>query len=365
MENFKKYIPYILRGILAFLFLLSATAKLYDSPYFAITTFEMKQLLPLGFSEGLAVYFSRTLIGFEFALGFLLLQPHYLKKLVIPTTIALLAIFIAQLSYEIATKGNAGNCGCFGELLPMTPIEAIIKNVVAIALLFWLLAVLRHTPDAKNIWVLTTVIFACILAIYMIAPIARQTTATITVFTPGATIDPIEQPADSVPVPALEVESKSLPTESEVPATTKTQVAAPVVSEPTPVKSGYAQLFPAADKGKKIIAFFAPGCEHCRETAKQLTEMRAKDKNFPELYIAFMDEEADLIPDFLKFAGRQYPYKVLDVGTFWKTLGNSRDTPGVFYLWNGNKIAEWNGIADQKFVAADFMKAYNKPYKAK
>jgi len=361
MEDIKKYLPYILRGILAFLFLLSATAKLYDSPYFAITTFEMKQLIPLGFSEGLAVYFSRTLIGFEFALGFLLLQPHYLKKLVIPTTIALLAIFIAQLSYEIATKGNAGNCGCFGELLPMTPIEAIIKNVVAIALLFWLLAVLKHTPDAKNIWVLTTVIFACILAIYMIAPIARKTTSE-TIFTPEATIDAgSEQSLDSLPAPELS-NTATQPETTETP-TAEAPAATPVANEPAQASSGYAQLFPAADKGKKIMAFFAPGCEHCRETAKQLTEMKAKDKNFPDVYIAFMDEEADLIPDFFKFAGKQYPYKVLDVGTFWKTLGNSKDTPGVFYLWNGNKIAEWNGIANDKFVAADLLKAVNKPYK--
>ena len=361
MEDIKKYLPYTLRGILAFLFLLSATAKLYDSPYFAITTFEMKQLIPLGFSEGLAVYFSRTLIGFEFALGFLLLQPHYLKKLVIPTTIALLAIFIAQLSYEIATKGNAGNCGCFGELLPMTPIEAIIKNVVAIALLVWLLAVLKHTPDAKNIWVLTTVIFACILAIYMIAPIARKTTVE-TVFTPGAIFDMVEQPKDSLPAEEVQPATIAQP-ETTAESSVTTEAAKPAANEPAQAASGYAQLFPAADKGKKIVAFFAPGCEHCRETAKQLTEMKAKDKNFPDVYIAFMDEEADLIPDFFKFAGKQYPYKVLDVGTFWKTLGNSRDTPGVFYLWNGNKIAEWNGIANDKFVAADLLKAINKPYK--
>lgn len=363
MEDIKKYLPYTLRGILAFLFLLSATAKLYDSPYFAITTFEMKQLIPLGFSEGLAVYFSRTLIGFEFALGFLLLQPHYLKKLIIPTTIALLAIFIAQLSYEIATKGNAGNCGCFGELLPMTPIEAIIKNVVAIALLFWLLALLKPVTDAKNIWVLTTVIFACILAIYMIAPIARKTTSD-TIFMSEETINAAVAPFDSITAEEQQILDVKPETTTETPVAAEAPVATPPVSnEPAQAQSGYAQLFPTADKGKKIMAFFAPGCEHCRETAKQLTEMKAKDKNFPDVYITFMDEEADLIPDFFKFAGKQYPYKVLDVGTFWKTLGNSRDTPGVFYLWNGNKIAEWNGIANDKFVAADLLKAINKPYK--
>ena len=72
------------RILLAILFLLSAVAKLYPSPHFALTTFEMKQLIPMGFSETSAAYFSRILIGCELALGILLLQRHYFKRLVLP-----------------------------------------------------------------------------------------------------------------------------------------------------------------------------------------------------------------------------------------------------------------------------------------
>ncbi len=61
-----------------FLFILSAVAKVYPSlfgdqypsPYFAITTFEAKQLVPLGFDQCYGAYFSRLLISFEFALGY-------------------------------------------------------------------------------------------------------------------------------------------------------------------------------------------------------------------------------------------------------------------------------------------------------
>ena len=94
-----KTISWTLRIVVAALFIVSALAKLYPSPYFAISTFEVKQLYPLGFSENLASYFSRTLIGVEFALGFLLLIPHYLKKITIPATISLLLVFIIHLSY--------------------------------------------------------------------------------------------------------------------------------------------------------------------------------------------------------------------------------------------------------------------------
>ena len=170
--NTKTYIAWTIRLLVSFLFIISAIAKMYPSPYFAISTFEVKQLYTLGFSETIAPYFSRTLIGIELALGLLLLQKHYLKRFIIPMTILLLAVFVGHLTYvTFLSGGNSGNCGCFGELLPMTPIEAIIKNIVAIILLAYLYYLLPKDMARHNFWILTTVLFATILGIYMVAPI--------------------------------------------------------------------------------------------------------------------------------------------------------------------------------------------------
>lgn len=363
MNDSKKYIPYSIQGLVAFLFLISAVAKMYPSPYFAISTFEVKSLYPMGFSEGLASYFSRTLIGIEFALGLLLLQRHYLRRFVIPATILLLVVFIVHLTIDTLLHGNAGNCGCFGSLLPMTPVEAIIKNIVAVGLLVWLYKLLPKGSDLNNFFVVTTITLAAILMVFMLAPIqprqhepvaveAETIPSGTTDFTTAVTADSTATP------PAVEVPAQT----TEAAATAPAAEAKPTVDEPKAIKSIYSQYYANADKGKKIIGLFAPGCDHCRETAKQLTEMKAKNKDFPELEIIFMDEEADLIPDFFKFAGAQYPYKVIDIITFWKVLGNSNDTPGVVYLWNGNKIKEWDGINEKKFVSAELMKLYKKPY---
>ncbi|MDV6170004.1 thioredoxin family protein [Flavobacterium sp. DG1-102-2] len=360
MENFKKYIPWTIRIVIAVLFLISAAAKMYPSPYFAISTFEVKQLYPLGFSPEVAVYFSRTLIGIEFALGLLILQPHYLKRFVTPATILMLVVFIIHLTIDTIVHGNSGSCGCFGSLLPMTPVEAIIKNIVAVILLVWLYKLLPAGSDKNNFWILTTVTLAAILGVFMSAPIqpAQHEPATVDAaetipagnseFSTIATEDSTNTTLPAVKIPTTETE----------PATeTK-----PAADEPAHVKSVYSQYFANADKGKKIIGLFAPGCEHCMDTAKQLTEMKAKNKDFPELEIIFMDEEAEKIPDFFKFAGAQYPYKVIDIITFWKVLGNANDTPGVVYLWNGNKIKEWDGINERKFVASQLMSVYKKSY---
>lgn len=355
MDNLKKYLPITLRIIVAFLFLISAVAKLYPSPYFAISTFEVKQLYPMGFSPEVAVYFSRILIGIEFALGLLLLQPHYLKKIVIPSTILLLVVFIAHLTIDTISNGNAGNCGCFGSLLPMTPVEAIIKNVVAVAMLAYLYKLLPADFDRKNFWVLTTVTFASVLIIFMIAPIQpkqyEETTTEPAEIIPGTAADFIETTAADT----VKTETKAAETVAEV--ETK-----PAIDEPAPKKSGYAKYFPGIDKGKKILGFFAPGCDHCMETAKELTAMKAKNKDFPELSIIFMDEQPEIIPNFFKFAGATYPYKVVDVVGFWNVLGNTKDTPGVVYLWNGNIVKDWDGINERKFVGSDLQKLYKKPY---
>ena len=127
----KKTLVWLLRILVFALFVLSAVAKM-----FPIWAFE-KQLVDLGLmSWCMAPYFSRALIALELAIGILIIQPHFLKKIVIPVTIGLLVVFCAHLTLEMVKHGAMnGNCGCFGEWIPMTPLQSIIKNGVLIALI--------------------------------------------------------------------------------------------------------------------------------------------------------------------------------------------------------------------------------------
>jgi thiol-disulfide isomerase/thioredoxin len=118
------------------------------------------------------------------------------------------------------------------------------------------------------------------------------------------------------------------------------------------------------DEGKKLVCFFAPGCDHCRETAKELKALAAKMK-LPDTYIIFMDEESFLIPEFLKETGFNKPYQVIDIPKFWTVLGSNASTPGLFYLWNGNIIKSFEGIEGNKFDAAALKSAIEQPYVAK
>ena len=123
-----KNITLIARVLISALFVLSAVAKLYPTPLYGITkVFEEGQLIPMGFSSDFAPFLLRLIIGFEFFIAIAILQGHYIKKLIIPSTILLITVFSIDLSIDIF-GGVDENCGCFGQLIPMTPVEANIKS---------------------------------------------------------------------------------------------------------------------------------------------------------------------------------------------------------------------------------------------
>lgn len=366
----KNTLAWVLRIVVSLLFIVSAVAKLskselLDSPYFAISTFEVKQLYTLGFSQNIAPYFSRILIGIELALGILLLQKNYLKRFILPITIAMLGVFIFHLSYLILSNGNSGNCGCFGELIPMTPAESIVKNIVAIGLLIWIFKLLPKEIETHNFWVLTTSLFAAILSLFMLAPIRPVEESLFTV-------SPIEDTfvTDTLAIDSTVIRIDSVNNEKmfdvvkndsvEVEKTIEKAIENKTL-DPKKKKSGYAKFYSKIDTGKQLLCFFVPGCDHCQHVAKELTDLRNKDKNFPPVSILFMNEEPEKIPEFFTLAGAKYPYKIVEIIPFYDLMGNNKNTPGVKYLWNGNEIKYWfNPEGEHQFHGSELTPLLSK-----
>ena len=74
MKTKNNQLVFVLRILISALFLLSAFAKLYPTPMIGITKiFEQGQLIPMGFSDSLAPYFSRFIIGAEFFIAITIL----------------------------------------------------------------------------------------------------------------------------------------------------------------------------------------------------------------------------------------------------------------------------------------------------
>ena len=309
MSALKKNLPIIIRVLISALFLLSAFAKLYPTPMYGITkVFEEGQLLPMGFSEGLAPYVSRIIIAVEFFIAIAILFNNHLKKIIIPTALLMLIVFSLHLSYQVFL-GDSENCGCFGQLIPMTPLEALIKNIFTILALFYLS---RNIKDDKKSSFSGLTILLLSITMLMFALLPIQTVG----------------------------KNKRV--------------------------SGFTDYVVAEmniNEGRKLLCFFDAGCEHCMEAAKSLNNLRDSVADFPEVHIIFSDSEEGKIPEFFAFAGTEYSYQVLpfyneddEVNSYLEILGYEYENPAVIYLDNGNQLRFYDGTAANAFNAEELKK---------
>mgnify|MGYP006061936973 FL=1 len=307
-----KNITLISRILISALFLLSAVAKLYPTPLYGITkVFEEGQLIPMGFSEGFAPFLSRLIIGFEFFIAFAILQSHYIKKLVIPSTILLLTVFCIDLSIDIF-GGVDENCGCFGQLIPMTPSEAFIKNIFTILILIF---IYRNVNDRENSSFLLLFNGYLIISVLMFSllPIATNST------------------------------NKQVSTFSE-----------------------YVDSEFNINDGKKILCFFDAGCDHCMDAAKSLTKIGKELPSFADVHIIFSDTEEEKIPDFLEYSGSQFSYQVMpfyndddEINSYLEVLGFEYENPVIIYYNNGNQMRFYDGTGSNEYNADELKSLFN------
>ena len=126
------YSAYTKSGILIY------GTKLYDNG----TAFDNFQwaFLDIGFdSMFLTGVIARLMIGLELLLGLFLVFHIFLRSFTYKAVIGILLFFIFYLLVALIKHGNNGNCGCFGDEIAMTPLTAILKNVlmIGVTVLLW------------------------------------------------------------------------------------------------------------------------------------------------------------------------------------------------------------------------------------
>lgn len=266
MKIFKIIIAVLFSVTLGLVFIYSGYSKLDP----VIETFEFT-FVDIGIANWYtAPLIARILIGLEFFIGVLLIANYHLKKFTLPLMTGLLVFFIIYLLIQIKTSGNNGNCGCFGERLHMTPLQAVYKNVIMIAMG----AVVYFLSDGwklkANKFVMSFVAVTSITVPFILNPIDYKYTSN--------NLDekvnyPLElnllyQPEDSIKVEIPKIDLR---------------------------------------KGKQVVAFISLTCPHCRIAAKKF---RLIKKNNPDLPIYFIlngekqdykifidDTKADNIPN--------------------------------------------------------------------
>ncbi len=284
-----KLLSKTLQLLLAITFLFSAYTKAVGPGFFEIT------LMDQGIAPNrlIASYLARFFIGLEFALGFLMLLPFYIKQLM-QFTFFLLGGFTLHLIY-LWSIGDTDNCGCFGEMISMTPEQSIIKNIIMLSIA---IAVFK-TAETKKIKKTIPVVFSAvtIISMWIILPIPNHN----------------EFPFDSF----TRFETR-----------------------------GRVDL----SSGEKLVAIFNLDCEHCQETAIELGKLKRSVENFPEFYVLYFQEGSTSVEDFESITQSSFPYDLIEVNTFFDLIGDS--PPRVYNLKNGKVLEIWDTDITRNLINA-------------
>lgn len=274
-----KIVSKILQLLLGITFLFSAYTKAVGPGFFEIT------LMDQGIAPDriIASYLARFFIGLEFALGFLMFLPFYVKRLM-QFTFFLLGGFTLHLIY-LWSIGDTDNCGCFGEMISMTPEQSIIKNMIMLAIAF----VVFRLAQTKKIKIIIPIVFsaATIISMWIILPIPNH---------------------------------KEFPFESFTHFETRGRV--------------------DLSSGENLVAIFNLDCEHCQQAATELGELKRNQENFPELYVLYFQEGSTTVEDFESITQSSFPYDLIEVNTFFDLIGDS--PPRVYYLKDGKVLGIWD-----------------------
>ena len=269
----------VLQAVLALTFIFSAYTKWVGPGFFEIL------LIDQGIVEArhIAAILTRLIIGLELSLGIFLLTPFY-KKTTLWLSLGLLFIFTAHLFYLWAI-GDTDNCGCFGEMISMSPQESIFKNALLMVLNGILLYFQKKT--SKNNTALVVIPLTSLVFVFVTAPIKTLEVSTFQSFT--------------------HFENK-----------------------------GIVDL----TQGERFVAVFNTECEHCQEAAIHLVNLQKQYSNFPTIFVLFFSEGTMTPEEFNFLTGSSFPYTSIDVNQFFDLIGNS--PPRLYRIMNGQITDIWD-----------------------
>ncbi len=270
------------------IFIVSAYSKL-----FPIEPFEYNIVGTTFIGWKLSVILARFILAIEFFLGVMLIFS-YRHRLIVPLASGLIILFSVHLVFQLITKGNGSDCGCFGSLLIMTPLQALIKNIIMLIVLF-IIYKLAFNFQLKFKSLEFYFFIIAITVVFVVNPVDY-----------GYSENYLNKPFDRY---ELNIDTLYHSTNYEK------------IGKPTK----------DIRKGKYIVAFMSSTCGHCKIAAKKFSVIHAENQQIP-IYFFINGEDAAI----QKFRNDneigQIPYSKLNGQVFISLAG--LQLPMIYYLNN-------------------------------
>jgi hypothetical protein len=290
----KKLILLLLCSLTGSVFIISGYTKLYPIEPFEYTFVDIGII-----NWQLAPFVARILIGLELLIGFLLFFNLSLKKVAYKAGICVLTIFCIYLILLMFFSGNKGNCGCFGSYIQMTPLQALIKNIIMLGVFFVLYKYHTGWELPKKINLLTTLVFAMAFAMpFVLNPIELNYSEAY-----------LNNPKENFNIPLDSLYNHA--------------------SLNTPPKS--------LSQNKQVLVFLSLKCKYCRIAANKIRIIHERNPKIP-FYFVLNGDTTDLKPFFENTQTENISHCMLLGRNFVYLAGTQLP---VIYLIN-NSIVEHN-----------------------
>ena len=362
----------IARLLVSILFIFSGISKIISLDFFDGLVAELL-IGPEFYDEpgkfiGIQI-FTRVLISFEIMQGVALLQNWKIRKLIIPSILLILVLFTIHLFYEGFNKGFDGNCGCFGDVLPLSNGASIIKNIVAMLLagFVWKNYIPNHKLSHFPSWVASATIAAVTLftlsfGVKDYSIIKKNEEPKVEIIDTAQSIKiPIIDTILEVDTPAvtnakLKIDNSTTTTFEKPRDTIKTIKTKVVETKPkrvlTPKSEKTISLLenyprfsngstPDFRNGTYLIGMFSMDCSHCKEVIKTFCDV-SLDGKLPKQYLFNFGSKRLQDLFFAEAMACDYPYILTSDYVAFKRLLEGNSFPRVLVIKNGEIVKEWN-----------------------
>jgi Methylamine utilisation protein MauE len=312
----KQIIFYALRIAFGLVFLFGAYAKLPSIEPFEWTIAETGL-----FSFSAANLVARLFIILEAIIGLLFifnLPLSYVnkkgKRKSVTYIIAawLLIIFNVYLMYIMTSYGNNGNCGCFGKMLEFTPMQAYLKNILLLAVLYIISCFYFPHPLSNQWYMYSLVVTVCASYVF------------------------IKFPPDFIYIKDKQDVSKPYKLNLDKLYSTDGTPGLPFDST----------------NSKFVLALVSTHCKFCVKAVRRLRSMKAKHAELP-IFVASYSDSASYKAFLNETQGYNLPFKLVDDVEYLNSLSNPDDgLPALFWIENGAVIRKSNyyNLDEQQFL---------------
>lgn len=295
--SFKNILFLLLSVAIGVVFIFSAWSKIPTLEQFGWIIVE-NTFLGWNAAEILA----RILIGLEFFIGLLFISCFRIRKLAIPLSFITLLLFSAYLVIIFIQHGNNSNCGCFGEVLPMTPLESLVKNAILLVAIYILHFIKTEWRLPYDRWIVFGTLMICL----------------------------------------------SLPFVLSIPDCFYLYDKPKIENNPIPLSLLYTSKNNKAPdqelrKGKHIIAFMSLTCEHCRKAAKKMRIMYEKHPEIP-FYFVLNGDSTNMTSFFEETQAQKIPHSMFNGVEQFVAMAGKKGVPSIKWMEDTTEIKHTNYI---------------------